>query len=220
MDEIFAQYYEDLLRAQYRASEGLVKDQHLSCGTIREEFLREILIKKRPSIHITKGFVKKGTERSGECDQIFHHQDSPIDTIGGQLFIKPEHCKLILEIKSNATGKDIKKTNNNFERIKTIDPDIKPLCGLFCYNTILEKKTILNRFGWSYDKDLESWKENVDLNIEYPYVDFIVCIACLEENDECTEKQFFLIKDGQSGRYILRSEYPIIRNFFGITDIL
>lgn len=220
MDEIFAQYYEDLLSAQYRVSEDLVKDQHLSCGTIREEFLREILIKKRPSIHITKGFVKKGSERSGECDQIFHHQDSPIDTIGGQLFIKPEHCKLVLEVKSNATGNDIKKTNKNFEKIKTIDSDIKPICGLFCYNTTLEKKTILKRFGWTYDKDLESWKENIALNIEYPHIDFIVCIACLEEDEECAEKQFFLIKDSESGRYVLRSEYPIIKNFFGITDNL
>jgi len=220
MDEIFAQYYEDLLRAQYRVSEELVKDQHLSCGTIREEFLREILIKKRPSINITKGFVKKGGERSGECDQIFHHQDSPIDTIGGQLFIKPEHCKLVLEIKSNATGDDIKKTNKNFEKIKTIDPDVKPLCGLFCYNTTLQKKTILNRFGWTYDKDLEGWKENPVLNIEYPHIDFIVCVACLEEDEECTDKQFFLIRECESGRYLLRSEYPIIKNFFGVTDIL
>lgn len=220
MEEIFAQYYEDLLRAQYRVSEDLVKDQHLSCGTIREEFLREILIKKRPSIHITKGFVKKGSNRSGECDQIFHHQDSPIDTIGGQLFIKPEHCKLVLEVKSNATGNEIKKTNENFEIIKTVNPAIKPLCGLFCYNTALEKKTILNRFGWIYDKDLESWKENPVLIIKYPHIDFIACIACLEEDEECVEKQFFLIKDYISGRYNLKLEYPIIKNFFGVTDNL
>ncbi|BFT94109.1 MAG: hypothetical protein MNSN_05220 [Minisyncoccus archaeiphilus] len=41
MEDIFAQYYEDLLRAQYRVSEDLVKDQHLSCGTIREEFFEK-----------------------------------------------------------------------------------------------------------------------------------------------------------------------------------
>lgn len=220
MDEIFAQYYENLLRAQYRVSESLVKDQHLSCGTIREEFLREILIKKRPSIHITKGFVKKGVNRSGECDQIFHHQDSPTDIIGGQLFIKPKHCKLVLEVKSNATGNDIKKTNKNFEKIKSIDPECRTFCGLFCYNTVLEKKTILNRFGWKYDTETESWEENPGATLEYPNIDFIVCIASSEEYEECAEKQFFLIKDNESGRFILRQEYPIIKNFFGITDNL
>ena len=220
MDDIFAQYYEDLLRAQYDVAEKLVRDQHLSCGTIREEFLSEILKKKRPSIQITKGFIKKTNNRSGECDHIFHHIDSPIDTLGGQLFIKPEHCKLVLEVKSNATGNDLRKTNENFQIIKTIDTDSQPLCGLFCYNTALEKKTILNRFGWTYDRELECWKENLSLVLAYPNIDFIVSIACLEEDEQCTEKQFFLIKDYMSGRYILRSEYPIIKNFFGITDNL
>jgi hypothetical protein len=134
--------------------------------------------------------------------------------------IEPRHCKLVLEVKSNASGNEIKKTNQNFEKIKTIDPDIKPICGLFCYNTALEKKTILNRFGWTYDKDLESWKENTTIGLEYPHVDFIVCIGCLEGAEECIEKQFFLIKDSESGRYVLRSEYPIIKNFFGVTDNL
>ncbi len=220
MDEIIAQYYEDLLRAQYRVSEDLVMDQHLACGTIREEFLREILVKKRPSIKITKGFVKKGIKRSLECDQIFHHINSPIDQIGGQLFINPEHCKLVLEIKSNATWTDLNKTNLNFERIKMIDSDNQPLCGIFCYNIALKKDTILNRFWWKYDKDLENWYDEGVLIPLYSNVDFIVCIACLEVDDACTEQQFFLIKDVSSGRYMLQLEYPIIKNFFGVTDNL
>jgi hypothetical protein len=215
MDDILAQYNEDLLRAQYRASEYLIKDQHLSCGTIREEFLREILIKKRSSIQITKGFIGVGGNRSGECDHIFHHQDSPIDTLGGQLFIKPEHCKLVLEVKSNANSRDIHTTNINFRKIKDIDPGHQPLCGLFCYNTAIQKKTILNHFGWSYDSDLEGWREKADLDIKYPNIDFIINIACLDE--ESIEKQLFLIKN-ISGRFELRQEYPIIKNFFGVTD--
>jgi hypothetical protein len=218
MDEIFAQYYEDLLRAQYKVSEELVKNQHLSCGTIREEFLCDILIKKNDSVKISKGYIRKGNDSSGECDLLFYCGSS--DTLGGQIFIKPENCKLVLEVKSNATGADIKKTNTNFEKIKTIDPDIKPLCGIFCYNTTLEKKTILNRFGWTYDKDLKSWEENLGLNLEYPNIDFIVCIACLEDNEECVEGQFFLIRDEMSGRYELKQEYPIIKNFFAVTDNL
>jgi len=218
MDEIFAQYYEDLLRAQYRVSEFV--QQNLPRGTIREDFLRDIVLKRKESLRGKKGVVVKNGTQSGECDLILHDISATTNPLGDQIMIEPRYCKLVLEIKSNASGSDIKKTNKNFEKIKTIDPDIKPLCGLFCYNTVLEKKTILNRFGWSYDKDLESWKEDAGKRLEYPYVDFIVCIACLEEDYECIEKQFFLIKDNESGRYILRSEYPIIRNFFGITDIL
>ena len=218
MDEIFAQYYEDLLRAQYRVSEFV--QQHLPRGTIREDFLRDLVLKRKESLRGKKGIVAKNGTQSGECDLIFHETTATTTPLGDQVMIEPRHCKLVLEVKSNATGPDIKKTNKNFERIKAVDPDIKPLCGLFCYNTAIEKKTILNRFGWTYDKDLESWKENTAVSIEYPHIDFIVCIACLEEDEECIEKQFFLIKDSESGRYILRSEYPIIKNFFGVTDNL
>ncbi len=218
MDEIFAQYYEDLLRAQYRVSEFV--QQNLPRGTIREDFLRDMVLKRKESLRGRKGIVAKNGTQSGECDLIFHEISATTNPLGDQIMIEPRHCKLVLEVKSNATGNEIKKTNKNFEKIKTIDPDIKPLCGLFCYNTVLEKKTILTRFGWTYDKDLESWKENTTIGLEYPHIDFIVCIACLEEDEECTEKQFFLIKDSESGRYILRSEYPIIKNFFGVTDNL
>ncbi len=218
MDEIFAQYYEDLLRAQYRVSEFV--QQHLPRGTIREDFLRDLVLKRRESLRGKKGIVVKNGTQSGECDLIFYEISATTTPLGDQIMIEPRHCKLVLEIKSNATGNEIKKTNKNFEKIKTIDPDIKQLCGLFCYNTTLEKKTVLNRFGWTYDKDLEGWKEDAAVSIVYPHIDFIVCIACLEEDEEFIEKQFFLIKDNESGRYILRSEYPIIKNFFGVTDNL
>ncbi len=218
MDEIFAQYYEDLLRAQYRVSEFV--QQHLPRGTIREDFLRDLVLKRKESLRGKKGMVAKNGTQSGECDLIFHEISATTTHLGDQIMIEPRHCKLVLEVKSNANGTDIKKTNQNFQKIKAIEPDIKPLCGLFCYNIALEKKTILNRFGWTYDKVLESWKENTALRIEYSYIDFIICIACLEEDEECMEKQFFLIKDSESGRYVLRAEYPIIKNFFGVTDNL
>lgn len=218
MDDIFAQYYEDLLRAQYRVSE--IVQQKLPRGTIREDFLRDIVLNKKESLRGKKGMVAKNGLQSGECDLIFYEISGTTTPLGDQIMIEPRHCKLVLEVKSNATGNEIKKTNKNFKKIKEIDLDNQPLCGLFCYNTALVKRTILNRFGWIYDKDLESWKDDSTVGIEYPHIDFIICIACLEEDEECTEKQFFLIKDNESGRYILQLEYPIIKSFFGITDNL
>ena len=218
MEKIFAQYYEDLLRAQYRVSE--IVQQYLPRGTIREEFLRDLVLKRKESLRGKKGIVAKNGIQSGECDLIFYETSATVNPVGDQIMIEPRYCKLVMEVKSNATGNDIKKTNINFQKVKSIDPDNRPQCGLFCYNTVLEKRTILNRFGWTYDKDLESWKENISNRLNYPHIDFIVCVASLELDEECTEKQFFLIKDNISGRFILRSEYPIINNFFGITDNL
>ncbi len=218
MDDIFAQYYEDLLRAQYRVSE--VVQQHLPRGTIRENFLRDIVLAKKESLRAKKGVVCKSGAQSGECDLIFYDVSATIQPLGDQMMIAPVFCKLVLEIKSNATGNEIKKTNKNFGTIKDLDPDNQPRCGLFCYNTAITKKAVLKRFGFVYDEDLESWINNPSLSIQYPYIDFIVCIACLEEDEECTEKQFFLIKDEASGRFNLVLEYPIIKNFFAITDSL
>lgn len=212
------QYHENLLRSQYEVSE-IIADE-LSRGVMREEFLKEMLLKRRTALKITKGIVSNGTTQSEPCDLIFYDSRVAVNVIAESAFIEPKNCKLVLEIKSNADGENLKLTNENFEIIKNINTDNKPLCGLFCYNTKLKKETILNRFGYSYDKELESWIENQTSKIHYPNIDFIICIACLEIDEECIEKQFFLIKDEESGRFILKSEYPIIKNFFGITDNL
>lgn len=218
MDEIFAQYYEDLLRAQYKVSQ--IVQHNLPKGTIREDFLRELVLKRKESLRAKKGMVTMKSEQSRECDLIFYDSSATINPIGDQIMIEPKHCSLVLEIKSNATGSDLKKTNNNFQKIKEIDPENKPLCGLFCYNSEIEKKTVLKRFGWVFDGELKSWEEDLNLEKKYIHIDFIVCIACLEEDEECTEQQFFLVKDEGSQRFVLKQEYPIIKNFFAVTDNL
>ncbi|MBP9782112.1 MAG: hypothetical protein KBC50_00015 [Candidatus Pacebacteria bacterium] len=218
MEKIFAQYYEDLLRAQYRVSEMV--QQNLPKGTIREDFLRELVLGRKGSLRGKKGIVSKNGNQSGECDLIFHEISATVQPLGEQIIIDPKYCKLVLEVKSNATSGDIKKSEKNFKVIKEMDPNNPPLCGVFCYNTSIEKKTTLSKFGWIYDDTLESWEENTSLKIEYSNIDFIIDIACVEEDEFCTEKQFFLIKDKDSERYVLQQEYPIIKNFFGVTDNL
>lgn len=53
----------------------------------------------------------------------------------------------------------------------------------------------------------------------YPYIDFIVCLSSADQ--ECEQnKQFFLMKDKETGWFFPREEYPIIKNFFAVTDNL
>ena len=55
--------------------------------------------------------------------------------------------------------------------------------------------------------------------IMYPYIDFIVCLSSADQ--ECEQnKQFFLMKDKETGWFFPREEYPIIKNFFAVTDNL
>lgn len=212
------QYHENLLRVQYQVSE--IIDDELTRGTLREEFIKEMVLKKKRSLKINKGIVSNGSKQSNPCDLIFCDSNLAIDEIGGQMIIEPKKCKMVLEVKSNATGKDFKKTNRNFGLIKSLDSRNAPRCGLFCYNTVLLKKSVLNRFGYSYDKELESWGKNTGLILLYPDIDFIICIGSLDLDEDCIDKQFFLIKDEVAGRFILTTDYPIIKNFFAITDNL
>jgi hypothetical protein len=219
MDKIFAQYYEDLLRVQYLVSESLVQNQHLSCGTIREEFIRDILTKRRNSLNISKGFICRNDKKSSECDHIFNDKNSPINNFGGQLFIDPKYVKLVLEIKSNATGNDFKQTNLKFKEIKKIDSNMRIPCGMFCYNSNLKKGTVLKRFGWKYDEDLDAWIDESKFKLEYPFIDFILCLSTSEEYEiERIQNQYFFLKDYSSKRYILNVELPMIKHLFAITD--
>lgn len=72
MDDIFAQYYEDLLRAQYKVSESV--QQNLPRGTIRENFLCDLVLKRKESLRGKKGIVSKNKIQSGECDLIFYNR--------------------------------------------------------------------------------------------------------------------------------------------------
>src|SRR5690348_5941540 len=141
MEDTLALYYEELLRAQYKASEAI--QQMHPRGTIREDFLREVVLKRRGSLHGKKGIIYKGADQSGECDIIFYDSGSPTHSLGDLVCVMPSNCKLVLEVKSNATSNDLSKTNNNFQKIKDIDPENAPLCGLFCYNVNLKKRTSL-----------------------------------------------------------------------------
>lgn len=215
-DDVFAQYYENLLRAQYRVSE--IIEQPLPRGTIREDFLRELVLKRRDSLRGKKGFVTHDSNQSGECDLIFYDQNSPKTPLGEQIAIEPCHCKLVLEVKSNATKSDFIKTNNNFEQIKSLDLEHPPKCGLFCYNTDSQKETVLKQFGYIYDEDLESWEFDSSLKTKYPNIDFVINIASINDDEDFNDQRFFLIKDELSGTFTLSLEYPIIKNFFAITD--
>ena len=102
MDDTFAQYYEDLLRAQYNVSE--IVQQKLPRGTIREDFLRDIVLRRKESWRGKKGIIVKNGVQSGECDLIFYDSSATANPIGDQIMIEPKHCKMVLEIKSNATN--------------------------------------------------------------------------------------------------------------------
>ena len=113
------------------------------------------------------------------------------DQFGNKAIMKVEDCKIVCEVKSNATGLDFRKANDSAETIKNLNPDQHPIYGMFCYQTKLQKNTIFNRFGYKYDKDYEAYFEDESLELKYPNIDFVISIK--DDPDEGFE-QFFIIR--------------------------
>jgi len=193
--DVLYQYYEDLLCAQYDVSDTIVKQHQLAKGTIREDFLKEWILKLNQSFKISKGFLHNNhnNDQSGECDLIFYPNTVTAHPLGQQTFINVDDCPLIIEVKSNATGTDLKKTNQNFNIIKQLSPNHQPICGLFCYNVALEKNKILKRFGFSYDDDLDAWTQMENSPLYYSSIDFMMHLATSHEK-ECLQKNNILYK--------------------------
>lgn len=82
MEDVFAQYYENLLRAQYVASDS-IRQMHPR-GTIREDFLRDFILSRKDSLRGRKGIICKNSNQSGECDLIFYNTSSVVSPLVDQ----------------------------------------------------------------------------------------------------------------------------------------
>ncbi|MBU1087163.1 MAG: hypothetical protein KKD05_06545 [Candidatus Omnitrophica bacterium] len=206
-------YYQDLLNAQYYVSE--IFEHALTRGEIREEFLKEIFLKRNNSLQIYSGMLFSGAAQSGQCDLLITKTGVPISPFGSKIAMDVRHCKIVLEVKSNAKGSDFRDCNEKAEKIKSLNLQHVPKYGMFCYNYALTKETVMKRFGFQYDKDLEEFAEDENLALMYPHIDFIVSI---QKTDGYNVDEFFLMKDSIKGRYNRIPDYPVVKTLFNLVD--
>ena len=76
-------------------------------------------------------------------DILLIKQNSPVVNLGSQTLASPENCLLVLEVKGNATGNDLKEFNDKIGTMKGMQADSYPLFGIFCYKIQKEKIKIL-----------------------------------------------------------------------------
>lgn len=86
------------------------------------------------------------------------------------------------------------------------------------------ERTILNRFGYSYDKftgsiydEYNEQKNIAGRAIEYSNIDFLISI---EIDEEGNGKQLYLRRNEVTGRYIKSVEFPVLKNLFSLTHSL
>jgi hypothetical protein len=223
MFDEFHKYTENLIQAQYVVSE-IIKHE-LTKGEIREEFVMETIQKGFGNIiNLKRGFLQVNNQQSNQMDILLIKHNALVANIGSQIVVSPENCLMVLEVKGNATGNDIKEYNDKIEIIKAMNANSHPLCGIFCYKIKLVEKTILKRFGYSYDAETNSFFDeyNVHNNIPglpviYPNIDFLISI---EIDEYGNGKQLYLRKDETNGRYIKSVEFPVLKNLFSLTSSL
>lgn len=210
-------YTSRLLNAQSEVAEVI---EHLPTrGKVREYFIKDIIEKHfGNSVRIHRGVVNlDNVAYEGQIDLILARNNSIIASFTPEdIGIDAEDCKLVLEVKTNATIKDFKAFN---ERAKTIKENClrrTPLCGMFCYKTKPSKITILEHFGYDYDSEVSMYLQNTETDITYSFIDFVVCIDSTEFDDHTTTSQFFIQKDTSefsTGTYDLSENFPSIEDF-------
>ena len=210
----FDQYSENLLMAQYDVSE--IISHELMKGEVREDFLITTLEScSDPKPSLLKGTISDDQNDAGQLDIILCRPHSHPRRMGSQCYIKKDDALCVIEVKGNCTGTDLKKAQAKSIMIHSLQGQKTPQYGLICYKVALQMKTIMERFGFSFDAQTSTYFDNAEIpgeaeadwrKIEYPELDFFVS---LEEN-----KKVFLRKhEFRPGkfRFIRSFQSPLIR---------
>lgn len=216
----FDQYSEDLLMAQYDVSEIITHE--LMKGEVREDFLITTLEScSDPKPKLVKGTISDGQDDAGQLDIILCRPHAHLRRIGSQCFVEKNDALCVIEVKGNCNGVDLKRAKAKAAAIQGLQGQSSPQYGLVCYKVALELKTIMARFGYSYDATNQTFFDNATIpneaevdwrKIDYPELDFFVS---LEEN-----KKVFLRKYEVSPgkfRFMRTVQSPLIKELFSMT---
>ncbi len=215
--EEYFHYTEKLLNAQSNVAEVI---QHMGIrGKVREFFVKEIIEKHfNNKVTISRGVVNLDNEEDeGQIDLILTSDYALVAAFTPEdIGVNAEDCKMVIEVKTNATSADIEAFNKRAKTIKQNCLESKPICGMFCYKIDILKTTLLERFGHIYDSEFDIYTVDGNIEFEYPHIDFFVCIDQTEFEDFTGTSEFFLRKDTSEisdGSYDLSENLPALKDF-------
>ena len=215
----FDQYSEDMLMAQYEVSD--IISHELMKGEIREDFLISTLEScSEPKPYFVKGTLSDGNSDAGQLDIILCRPHSHLRKLGTQRLVSKDDALCVIEVKGNCTGVDLKKAVLKAVTIRNLQGQASPLYGVVCYKVALELKTIMNRFGFTFDSANNTYFDNATirneaetdwLKVEYPDLDFFMSL-------EDGKKVFLRKNEFAPGKYrFIRSmQPPLIKELFSM----
>jgi hypothetical protein len=138
--------------------------------------------------------------------------------------VEKDHALCVIEVKGNCTGRDLKKTEAKALVIQRLQGEQSPQYGVICYKMDLEMKTIMNRFGFSFDAANKTYFDNATIpneaeanwkKLEYPNLDFFVSL----EDGKKVFLRKYEISPGKH-RFIRSMQSPLIKELFAMTRSL
>lgn len=215
----YDQYSEDMLMAQYDVSE--IISHELTKGEIREDFLITTLEScSEPKPQLVKGTVSDGDEDAGQLDVILCRPYFHPRRLGTQFIVEKDDALCVMEVKGNCTGRDLRRAVAKAVTIWNLQGQTTPLYGVVCYKVALELRTIMNRFGYSFDRANRTYFDNATVpneaeenwrKIEYPELDFFMSL----ENDKKVFLRRYEVAPGKH-RFVRSVRAPLIQDLFSM----
>lgn len=215
----FDQYSEDMLMAQYDVSE--IISHELMKGEVREDFLISTLAScSEPKPLFVKGTLSDGTNDAGQLDIILCRPYTHIRHLGSQSFVSKDDALCVIEVKGNCTGRDLRKAVEKAAVIRGLRGQASPLYGVVCYKAELQLRTIMRRFGYSFDSITQTYFDNATIPNEkeadwleavYPDLDFFVCL----EEDKKVHLRKYEIAPGKA-RFVRSVQTPLVGELFSM----
>ena len=201
-------YIQEVLKMQYMVSNNI--SHRLTKGELREKFIRRVVQDEFPNLLLKSGILCEDTWQSTQGDFLWLRDGA---RIGNLDLYDLKDCLMFMEIKSQATAKELRAINDTAKNLKqryTGDFPIK--VGMFCYGTVANAKTVLRKFGFTYDKEIDGYNAYAKSKDVMPNVDFIFSLNIVDDPDESTSA--YLVARDFSGNCSLYIDNPVIRYFF------
>lgn len=199
-------YLQKLLELQFNVSEPIKHKP--TKGKLREDFIHQMVLKEFPKLILKSGILCSQDWQSTQADFLWLKDNARIGNLDSY---ELNDCKLFMEIKSCATAAELRAIEYTAKLLKTkYSKQSLMRIGMFCYSTKAKEKTVLKKFGFSYDREIEgydTYQSNFD---EMKHVDFLYSLNIGDEN---SSEPYFVIRDC-FGSCTLYKDNPVIRYFF------
>ncbi|MBQ8860664.1 MAG: hypothetical protein IJ015_04970 [Ruminococcus sp.] len=201
-------YLQELLKLQFKASKGI--SHNVTKGTLREKFIKQTVLGQYPKLLLKSGILIDEEWQSSQVDFIWLYDNA---RVGNFNLYEINDCKMFMEIKSKATHAEMLQLNQVAEEIhrraKVQNQNNRIIVGMFCYSTDALSKTVLKKFGFKYDKDLQGFESYNSQKDIFKEIDFIIS---LNISDDGNSSPYMVARD-LYGNCTLYVDNPVIQYF-------